>query len=69
MKGKRQSSGRNKGTFIVKVEDYQRGSWQGKVTWADEEITEYFRSALELMQLVEEALNASQISDKHYGSA
>lgn len=62
MKGKRQSSGRNKGTFIVKVEDYQRGTWQGKVVWADEDTTEHFRSALELLQLVDEAINAATAS-------
>jgi len=64
MKRQNHLSRKNKGTFIIKVEDCQRGTWQGKVVWADEETTEYFRSALELLQLVDEALNAARGSDK-----
>ena len=64
MKRQNHLNGKNKGTFIIKVEDCQRGTWQGKVVWADEETTEYFRSALELLQLVDEALNAARGSDK-----
>ncbi|MBP3825201.1 MAG: hypothetical protein ILA11_05645 [Butyrivibrio sp.] len=64
MKRQDHLSRKNKGTFIIKVEDCQRGTWQGKVVWADEETTEYFRSALELLQLVDEALNAARGSDK-----
>ena len=61
MKSKNHHKG-NKGTFIIKVEDCQRGTWQGKVVWADHEITEHFRSALELLQLVDEAINAATAS-------
>ena len=64
MKKQRHRNGKNKGTFIIKVEECQRGTWQGKVVWADEETTEHFRSALELLQLVDEALNAARGSDK-----
>ena len=64
MKRQNHLSRKNKGTFIVKVEDCQRGTWQGKVVWADHETTEYFRSALELLQLVDEALNASKGSNE-----
>jgi len=64
MKRQNHLSRKNKGTFIIKVEDCQRGTWQGKVVWADEKTTEYFRSALELLQLVDEALNAARGSDK-----
>ena len=63
MKRKNHLNGKNKGTFIIKVEDCQRGTWQGKVVWADEETTEYFRSALELLQLVDEAINATKGSN------
>ena len=61
MKSKNHHKG-NKGTFIIKVEESQRGTWQGKVVWADHEITEHFRSALELLQLVDEAINAATAS-------
>ena len=44
-----------KATFIVKIEFCQHGTWQGQVTWAEENRTERFRSALELVRLMEEA--------------
>ena len=47
-----------KGTFIVKVDNYQSGTWQGRVIWADENVTEHFRSTLELMKLIDEAVSA-----------
>ena len=59
MKRQNHLSRKNKGTFIVKVEDCQRGTWQGKVVWAEAETTEHFRSALELLQLLDEAINAA----------
>jgi len=63
MKSQNHLKGKNKGTFIIKVEDCQRGTWQGKVVWADHETTEHFRSALELLQMVDEAINAAKVSD------
>ena len=63
MKRQNHLSGKNKGTFIIKVEDCQRATWQGKVVWADEDTTEHFRSALELLQLVDEAINAARGSE------
>ena len=62
MKSKNHHKG-NKGSFIIKVEESQRGTWQGKVVWADEDTTEHFRSALELLQLVDEAINAARGSE------
>ncbi len=47
-----------KGTFIVKVNATEDNSWTGKVTWADNDITEVFRSPLELIKHIDEALNA-----------
>ena len=47
---------KKRGTFIVKVDECQKGTWQGKVVWADGETTTYFRSALELIKLMDEAL-------------
>lgn len=51
---------RHKGTFIVKLDDCQHGTWQGKVVWAEENVTEHFRSSLELIKLIDEAVNASE---------
>lgn len=45
------------GTFIVRVQHRQNSSWQGRITWMDENKTVYFRSIWEMIKLVEEALN------------
>lgn len=47
----------SKGTFLTQVQYRQNATWQGKVVWADENKTQYFRSALELMKLIDGALN------------
>ena len=61
---KTNDSGRKKGTFIVKVDYCQNSTWQGKVVWAEENRTERFRSMLELIKLMDEAMaeGAEQIS-------
>ncbi|MCR5669491.1 MAG: hypothetical protein K6G10_00650 [Butyrivibrio sp.] len=48
---------KDKGTFIVKVEYCQHGSWQGKVVWAEENRSIRFRSALELIKIMDSAMN------------
>lgn len=47
-------------TFIVKVSHCQSGTWQGRITWADEDRTQYFRSALEMLRIMDKAVNADQ---------
>ena len=51
-----QNVNKKKGTFVVKIEFCQHGTWQGKVIWAEENRTERFRSALELLRLMDEAI-------------
>ncbi len=53
-------SGHRKGTFVVKIEYCQNETWQGKVVWAEENRTERFRSMLELIKLMDEAMAAGQ---------
>ena len=45
-----------KGTFAVRVIFRQNSSWQGSVTWLEQGIEESFRSALELLLLLDSAL-------------
>lgn len=42
------------GTFIIRVQHRQHSSWQGKVTWIEENETVNFRSALELMKMIDQ---------------
>lgn len=43
-------------TFVIKVMNTQNATWQGTVTWTDGKRTESFRSALELIKLIDSAL-------------
>ena len=45
------------GTFIIRVQHRQNSSWQGRLTWMDQDKTVYFRSIWEMMQLIESALD------------
>lgn len=47
---------KNKGTFIVKILNRQSSTWQGSVTWVEEQQTQNFRSALELIKMIDGAL-------------
>ena len=44
------------GTFIIRVQHRQNSSWQGRITWVEEDKTLYFRSVWEMMKLIEEAM-------------
>ncbi len=52
------------GTFIVRVQHRQHSSWQGRVTWVDQDKTVFFRSELELMKLIDGALNEKKFEEQ-----
>lgn len=66
------------GTFIIRVQQRQNSSWQGRITWMDKNETIYFRSVWEMIKLIASALDrvggqneAEEISwpeDGEYGS-
>lgn len=45
------------GTFVLKILDCQNATWQGSVTWVEGHQEQYFRSALELLKLIDGALD------------
>ena len=47
------------GTFIVKIQYTEHSTWQGSITWVEEDKTQNFRSALELLKMIDEALDQS----------
>ncbi len=53
-----------KGTFVVRVEHCQNESWQGEVLWAEEDKREKFRSTLELIKLMDEAVRSEAALDE-----
>ena len=54
------------GTFVVKIEHCCNESWQGEVVWAEENRKEKFRSTLELIKLMDEAMRISQGQQEDY---
>ena len=46
-----------KSTFIVQVQFRQNATWQGTITWTEEKKTRHFRSTLELIKLMNDALS------------
>ena len=46
------------GTFIVRVQHRQNSSWQGRITWMEEDRTLQFRSVWEMIKLIESAVDS-----------
>ena len=44
------------GTFVVHVQHYENATWQGEVVWANQNRVQKFRSTLELLKLMDSAL-------------
>ena len=51
---------KDKGTFIVKVHECQNATWQGSISWTERGVTKHFRSALELIKLIDSALDEEE---------
>lgn len=45
-----------KATFIIDIKDTQNGTWQGSVSWVQENKQQNFRSALELIKLIDSTM-------------
>lgn len=51
---------RNQATFLLNIQDTQHATWQGTVTWVEKQQKQQFRSALELLKLIESALEGKK---------
>lgn len=51
---------KNKGTFLVKILHRQEATWQGSVTWIEQQKTKSFRSALELLKMIDGVLDEDE---------
>ena len=52
-----------KATFVVHVMYRQNATWQGSVTWAEKNQTANFRSALELIRLMDSAVEVTHMEE------
>jgi hypothetical protein len=50
-----------KTTFVVHVQYRQNATWQGSITWVEQNRTQNFRSSLEMLKLMEEASNQGEV--------
>ncbi len=50
-----------KATFVVQIQYRQNATWQGKVKWVEKNEEKPFRSALELIKLLDSAVDESNI--------
>lgn len=44
-------------SFVVEVKSQENHSWQGTITWVEGKRKEHFRSALELIRLMDSTLS------------
>lgn len=51
-------------TFVVSILNTQNATWQGTVTWAEGKQTQPFRSALELIRLIDSTLLEQELQDE-----
>ena len=56
----KQDKRRDLGTFVVHVQHYENATWQGEVVWAEQNWAQKFRSTLELLKLMDSALETKQ---------
>ncbi|MCF0130454.1 MAG: hypothetical protein HUJ71_01940 [Pseudobutyrivibrio sp.] len=47
-------------TFVIHISATENSSWQGQVTWADTNETVNFRSALELLKMMDKAVSSAK---------
>ena len=49
------------GTFLLRILFQQNASWQGKVAWLEGGVEKNFRSALELLKMLDNALSKQEM--------
>ena len=56
--------GSTKGTFEISVKFLQNSTWQGQIHWVEKNTRQNFRSALEMLKLMDEALAEAYKGEK-----
>lgn len=52
--------------FLITIHHQENHSWQGTIQWIDTNRKQHFRSELELMNLINEAVNKSQKEQQNF---
>lgn len=56
MMTKKQISKKRNASFVVDIKSQENHTWQGRLTWVEEQESQNFRSALELINLMNSVL-------------
>ena len=48
-------------TFVIKIHHRQNSTWQGQIQWLEANISKNFRSCLEMMKLIDEGVNLTNM--------
>ena len=48
------------GKFVIQIDRCENATWQGSILWTEKNITQQFRSALELIRLIDSAVTAGK---------
>lgn len=54
------SANNKSNTFVVQINYNQNNTWQGTVKWIDQRKEQCFRSTLELISLMDDAIKSSE---------
>lgn len=54
-----------KASFVIHVEYQENATWQGTLTWTNTKKTAHFRSALEMIKLIDSAMQGPD--NQEYG--
>ena len=49
-------AGKKEETFVIRIHDCQNSTWQGSILWAEKQERKCFRSTLEMISPIEEAV-------------
>jgi len=53
-------AGKNVRTFVIKIKGTDNGTWQGTVDWVEEKKKVAFRSALELIRVMDSSVSIKE---------
>lgn len=62
MSDKKISIQKNNETFIIEIKACENNSWQGVLTWVQQQKQKPFRSALELIKMIDSVLSTDDIT-------
>ncbi len=51
------------GKFVIQIDRCENATWQGSILWTEKNITQQFRSALELIRLMDSAITMEEKKD------